>query len=329
MEYTFDIDEIIAKRLTGEINPEENKWLEEWLNLSNANRLYLQQMEGVWSQSAAAQTTLTKPLDVEAALHQTKLKIKQTSARKSSGFLNIPIKYWAVAATVSLLAAALWFFQNTYPENVQLTTNDQTLQDTLSDGSMVALNHHSSLSTTFDQKSRKVKLRGEAYFNVTPAPAKPFEITVKRVLVTVVGTRFNVDNRSDSTKVVVSVEEGKVKVQSGSKVIYLTAGEQATIDCFTNEITLSQVPKSGNVKGWLDRRFVFDDVPLSEVIPIINDAYGVRIELKNPALGECRLHTRFNDEPIQRIIELIADTFSLKIEARNGRIILDGTGCGN
>jgi transmembrane sensor len=329
MEYTFDIDELIGKRLTAEIDAQEDALLEKWLQESSDNRRYFRQMEQLWAKSDAGKSTLPKPIDVEAALIKTKAKIQVNATKSSRGIVAFGSWRLAAAAALVLLAAAIWFFQSSSAETqVLLAATENNLRDTLVDGSVVALNHHSTLSATFSKKERRVNMRGEAYFEVAHDKAKPFVIAVKKVEVTVVGTKFNIDSRSDSTKVIVSVEEGRVRVQSGSEIVYLNAGEQASIDCSSGQIQQRKLAPSSNVKGWVDRRFVFDDVPLSEVIPILEDAYHVHIELKNKNLANCRLHTRFNDETIERVMELIAETFSIQIENNNGHYLLNGNGCG-
>ncbi|MBK6996842.1 MAG: FecR domain-containing protein [Lewinellaceae bacterium] len=329
MQYTFEnIDELIAKLFAGEIGEAEALVLETWRSSSQANKQYFEQMERLWQKANLAQSSLARPLDVETALARTKSKIQQIPAPGKAKKIAMNQWWLGIAASILLLTAAILFFQNSGGETpVTLATLGNTVRDTLSDGSSIALNQHSSLSTAFSNKKRSVKLQGEAYFEVAKNPEKPFVVEVAQVEVTVIGTRFNVDNRSDSTKVVVSVEEGKVKVQIGPQIIFLNGGEQATIDCSNEQIIRSKLPPSGNVKAWLDRRFVFDDVPLSEVIPILEKAYNVQIELINKDLGNCRLHAPFNDESIERVLGLIAETFSLKVTSNNGRFLLDGAGC--
>ena len=329
MQYTFEnIDELIAMRLAGEIGESENSLLEKWLSDSEANQQYFGQMQRLWQKTALVQGDFSQTIDVEAALTRTRTKIQQTAVKGKARIVNMRPWLTGIAASILLAAAAIWFFQHPGLEKpVVLATFENSFRDTLSDGSAVALNAHSSISATFDKKKRHVKMRGEAFFEVAKNPDKPFIIDVNRVEVTVIGTRFNIDNRSDSTKVVVSVEEGRVRVQFGSQIVFLNAGEQASVDCSSGAILRSNVLPAGNVKAWFDRRFVFDDVPLSEVIPILEKVYSVKIDLKNIDLGNCRLFTRFNDEPIERVMLLIAETFSLTIESSKGRYLLDGSGC--
>jgi ferric-dicitrate binding protein FerR (iron transport regulator) len=172
-------------------------------------------------------------------------------------------------------------------------------------------------------------MQGEAWFEVAPDAAKPFVVELKNVSVTVVGTKFNIDNYGDSNKVVVSVEEGKVKIQVGAQIFFLSAGEQAEIDCRNGEVLRKTLQPSGNVSAWANRVFVFDETPLSAVLPLLESTYGVRIQLSDQRLERCLLHARFNDETIEKIMAIIAETFSLRLTVVNGDYYLEGEGCGD
>ena len=69
MQYTFEnIDELIAKLFAGEIGEAEALVLETWRSSSQANKQYFEQMERLWLKANLAQSTLSRPLDVETAL---------------------------------------------------------------------------------------------------------------------------------------------------------------------------------------------------------------------------------------------------------------------
>lgn len=328
MNYTADIDERIARHLSGEITLEEQLLLEKWLAESSDNLRYFKQMNQLWKQSELEKMPLARPIDVESALAKTKAKIQRNSGKGPAKLRSI--NYWVmgIAASIALLVAAFLFFQQAANDTpFVLATKDDARCDTLRDGSVVSLNQYSSLDVAFTGKARRVKMQGEAYFQVAHNPGKPFVIEAKQVEVTVVGTKFNINTRSDSTKVIVSVEEGRVRVQIGGAIAFLSAGEEASIDCLTGTITRRQLAVSGNVTAWANRQFVFDDVPLSEVIPLLEKVYQVDIRLENKDLERCRLHVRYNNEPIERILMLIAETFSLEIKSVNGQYLLDGAGC--
>lgn len=324
MEYTSKIDELIAKQLTGEIAAEEARFLEKWLTESIDNRQYFNQMQQLWEKSFPLE--LPRQPDVEAALMRTKAKLKQKPVKGLFATMN----FWryAAAAAILLLLGTFWLLQqNAQSLDIQLTATNNSLQDTLSDGSIISLNQYSSLNAAFSKKSRRVKMRGEAYFEVAHNPEKPFIIDVQQVEVTVVGTKFNIDNRSDPDWVVVSVEEGKVRVKSGTQTEFLLAGEQARINVQQGTFLRNQTKPSDNESAWANRKFIFDDTPLAEVIPLLEKIYKVKINLSNKTLEQCRLYVHFNNEPIERILLVIADTFSLEIKQINGVYFLDGSGC--
>lgn len=328
MEYTHDIDELIAKQLSGEIAPEEKVLLEKWRSESSDNSLYFNQMQQIWARTELGKQNLPGPLDVEDALARTKVKLQAAGAPAKAKVLWLNVWRVGIAASIVLMLGAIWLFQRDSGQpTVLLATTENTLRDTLSDGSMVSINQHSSVSASFSRKARRVKMSGEAYFEVAPNPEKPFIVEVQQVEVTVVGTKFNVDDQSDPGRVIVSVEEGKVQVRMGRQTELLLAGEQASIDGQSGQITKKQQKPSSNVSAWANRRFVFDETPLSEVIPLLEKTYQVKINLANKDLARCRLHVRFNNEPIERILLVIAETFSLELKTSNGQYTLDGPGC--
>ncbi len=322
------IDNLIAKYLTGEISDQEVDALLKWKAESPDNRLYIQQMLMLWEGAARLKTPLPRPLDVESALKKTKSRIAAEAAPKiETRIFQLKSWWFAAAAALAVAVAAVVFFQKTdAAAPVEIAATDAVRREILADGSKIALNQHSKIKAEFSQKSRRVELQGEAFFEVAHDAAKPFTVVVKNLEITAVGTAFNVDE-TDAARVFVRMSEGKVRLISGSQTIFLTAGEEAVFDEKTGAISTQKMFPISPANGWLERRFDFDETPLSEVIPVLEKAYNVRISLKNNELGNCKLRTRFSNEPIERVIEVLAETFSLKIERVGGGYILDGAGC--
>ncbi len=316
-----DIDELIAKRLAEEATPEDLVVLEDWLQENPDNQLYFDQLKQLWTR---APVPALPQVDTEEALLRVK---KQIHAPMRGRVSNLYRWSGAAAAAVVLLIAAIYWIQDPAPRSMELVTADQVLQDTLMDGTQVSLNQKSGLNIRVSKQKRSVTMRGEAFFKVTPDTTKPFVIAVQNLEVTVVGTAFNVDNSSDSSYVVVSVEEGKVQLKSKDQTLYLTAGQTASFSCKTNQMTRSQTPINPNVAAYKDRRFVFEETPLSEVVTALSKAYATPILLKNSRLANCKLRVRYNNESLARIMELLAETFTLRIEKKEGIYYLDGNGC--
>ena len=125
-------------------------------------------------------------------------------------------RWWtgsAVAAAACLVAAVvLWPLSEKAPEAQQFQTaiGEQRVIE-LDDASTLTLNTGSRVSVSFDKEQRQLQLfQGEAYFEVTPDPERPFSVDAGDARVTVLGTAFNIERSNDATEI--TVTEGVVQV---------------------------------------------------------------------------------------------------------------------
>jgi len=98
----------------------------------------------------------------------------------------------------------------------------------LADGSSVSARSADARVQPVEVSARGVTLKleaGAAKFAVTPDPTRPFRVLARNVSVTVLGTVFDV--AFEGTAVRVSVERGRVRVDSGSASRELTPGQSA------------------------------------------------------------------------------------------------------
>jgi len=324
--YYTDIDELLAKRLAGETEPAEEQTIEAWLTASAENRQYFAGLQRLWQQATPAQAL--RSVDVEAALQKVRGHLREQPAPRAR-VLRLRVWLPAAAATIALLIAAFWFFRSPTPvQPTEIATTTTTLTDTLTDGSVVVLNRHSGLrvAENFNRKERRMRLSGEAYFQVAHDSTRAFIVEVEQLEVRVLGTAFNVDDRSEPGRVTITVTTGKVQLRTAIQTELLTAGQQAGYESATGKITrLAQ--SNPNVLAYKTRQFTFDGTPLREVVQQLSDAYGVNISLKNKALENCPLTAPFNDRPLNEVLTIIADSFDLTIERSDGKVVLDGVGC--
>jgi transmembrane sensor len=325
------IDELIAKHFAAEVSRDEALLLQKWLAESPENKRYFEQMQRLWQGVPDALEPLSREIDTENALKTVKKQIgsnTQYSGRNAriAPFFN---RSWmaAAAALIILVVAGVFFFRKNNIEPNQYTATETVLRDTLTDGTRIALNRHSGLSTAFSPQERRVKLKGEAHFDVVPDKAKPFVIEVQQLEVKVLGTVFNIDNLSDPGTVIVSVEEGRVALNASGQTEILTDGQEARFETATGKIIRSAQQFDPNQLAYRDLNFTFNDTPLSSVIPALEKAYNVSIILKNKDLGDCPLRTRYPGLPLQRVLELLAETFSFQITVQNGVYELAGGSC--
>lgn len=165
--------------------------------------------------------------------------------------------------------------------NTLSTAKGETYQVRLPDGSLVWLNAASSLTYPASLKERglrRVRLEGEAYFQIAKDKAHPFVVETKSQQVQVLGTHFNVSAYPDESDVRTTLVEGSVKVtvsesKQGSRV--LTPGQQSRVE--QNQLDVLTVNTS-EVIAWKNGFFEFRRAPLGLIMRDLSRWYDIDIE---------------------------------------------------
>ncbi|MEO6455953.1 MAG: FecR domain-containing protein [Ginsengibacter sp.] len=242
--------------------------------------------------------------------------------KKSIRFSLIRVAAAAVLIIGFGLISYIIFNKENAPKELVLQSQQQVVNDTLPDGSMVTLNKRSSISypSRFTGHTRKVVLKGEAFFNVSADKNKPFIISAGDAEITVVGTSFNVKNENEQTQVV--VENGIVRVRENGKTIVLNAGERTTVSGAI-VIPVKEKVTDKLYNYYRSREFVCDDTPLWKLIEVVNEAYDVNIIFGKKELRDLRMNTTFYSQPLDRILDIIHQTFDIQITRNGNQIILE------
>ncbi|WP_273825891.1 MULTISPECIES: FecR family protein [Pseudomonas] len=139
----------------------------------------------------------------------------------------------------------------------------------LSDGTRVTLGSDSALANHFNEGRRRVELlRGEAYFDVTPDPQRPFTVTAGSGAVQVTGTAFEV--RLAPGQLNVAVAHGSVRVsderlQTDALDNVLTAGDQVQLDYGAGRLQRNHL-QSTQIASWRKGQLVADDQSIGELV---------------------------------------------------------------
>lgn len=314
--------ELLAKFMAGEAGDTERAAVEQWVAASEANGRELQRMQRIWEWGAAG--TDLPALDVDAAYERLSARI----AQEEGGGRVIPIHRtwswttWVAAAAVitGLVFAIRWFLQ---PGTERYTAEAVHVTAVLADSSEVTLSPGSHLDVRLSNK-RRVKLQGEAYFEVQRDETRPFTVESGEVLVTVLGTAFEVSAYDTADAVLVRVRSGRVRVEAGTDVVELTAGQHARFDKGRHFLERKAAPPA---EAWGVRILHFEEAGLKEVVAQLERLYPVRITLANEALQRCKLTAEFDDETIEVILGVIAETFGLELQQNENGFLLDGNGC--
>lgn len=187
----------------------------------------------------------------------------------------------------------------------------------LPDQSKVWLNAGSTLTfpAAFENKERRVQLRGEGYFEVAKGKV-PFIVAVqstsgdKGTEVKVLGTHFNIRGYENDADIKATLLEGKVEVSNGGSVI-LSPGQQASIANDAEKIKVRSVDAENSI-AWKNNLFVFEQSTITEIMNTVQRWYDVEVEIEKSSSQQ------FN-ATIPRDIT-IKKLFRLLEEASDGRM---------
>jgi len=199
---------------------------------------------------------------------------------------------------------------------------------TLPDGSTVKMNASTRIEYPehFAADARRVKLSGEAFFEVTRDTAHPFIIETDNASVEVLGTSFNVSAYPEAELVEVNVETGKVKLtqhpigSSIRKSVLLPAGERGWLTIHDGKLG-HEMKLASNYSAWITKEMIFQRTPLADAFTVLENTYHVKIKIENPEIGKIPYTANFANLKLDYIVEVMARTHKLKV-VRNGEEIV-------
>ncbi len=239
-------------------------------------------------------------------------RISETTSKKEAKVVKM--NRWmplSIAASISLLVVAFFVLSKTEV----ITQMAETRVEVLPDGSEVTLNADSKIAFRKIGWSgnRVVSLEGEAFFNVKKGSS--FMVETEKGTVTVLGTSFNVNTRSNG--LAVACFTGKVNVTVNDKSVILTKGLQTKLE----NGNLSQALDFDDKRTtWRDGEFHFDTRPLREVFEEMERQFNTEIEYTETTP---RYYTgSFKNKDLYEALVTVTKPMGLTIRTVNNRIII-------
>lgn len=245
-----------------------------------------------------------------------------STQHKSSSRLGTWASGLAVAASV-FIAVMLWL-PNSTDETLGVHYRSelaQTLPVHLPDGSVITLGANSEIELQLSTRQRQVILhRGEAFFDVAKDARRPFIVNTQDTLISVLGTRFNVNQLNQRSKV--SVQSGLVAVThiATQKQVELTPGERIV----SNREGLTPIAhQDANKSGaWREGLRLYFDAPLNDVVADFNRYSNRPLELASEDLGSMSLTAVFPTDNIDLMVHSLSEVLPITIREERDRILL-------
>ncbi|MDO5663739.1 MAG: DUF4974 domain-containing protein [Bacteroidia bacterium] len=319
---------ILIKYLKGTLDQESSRKVEEWILLSEENRKVLENLYVVLfiNDRIAAKNEI----DVNRTFNNfLKQKTQSTFLLKKRRVMQL-WKRAAVVAAISivvLLSGALTMaalLEKNSQSLIVSTKLGERAQVRLPDGSDVWLNAYSRLEykKTLLSRERKIKLSGEAYFEVAHNKHYPFIVSNEESEIEVLGTKFNVRCNDDEHFISTTLMEGSVLFSNKNTKIGITLkpGEELLFDKNTNEIKHKKLTRPEEVSSWVHGKLFFDNASLEEIARSLEKHYNVHILFNDEEVKQERFNAEFemadNIYQILSILEL-TNKFTYKINKRN------------
>lgn len=321
-------ESILINYLRGESDEDECRQVELWCEESEGNRKELDQL--YYTLFVGDRIAAMNAVDTEASLAKFKSAIRekeQKTKRKSLSIRRRRYAYVAAAFLGGLVFAggiAWGLLSDKISDYSVMTTGGQRAQTVLPDGSKVWLNASTKLvyHNSFWSSDRQIDLSGEAYFEVAHDKHAPFIVNSKNIKTCVLGTKFNVRAREEEDRVVTTLLQGAVRMESPRTVnngYLLKPGQTLNINTTTYQAELIEYAEPTEVLLWINGRLTFRQHSLLAITNVLEKLYDLKFVYDDASLKTERFTGEFStDDAPDEILNVLMHTnhFNYKKEGR-------------
>lgn len=306
--------------LTGTSSYEDTMEFVKWLNASEENQKEFQKIKSYWNSTAMHQHEVTP----ESSFKKLQAKIAHSKAKIHKR--KMMMYYTGIAASLLLVFALGFFMQMSSPEESfkQYTcmTEGSTSTFYMADSTKVILNKNSEITYTsqYGQGERRVKLSGEAYFEVTRNAHSPFIVDMDGGAIKVLGTKFSAKSRKGSKLVRAILLEGSVRFTSKEQSVLMKPNQELLFNKYNKDLQVTEVNPEQEV-AWKDGLLKYRSLSFKTLMEHLAKDYGVGIVINNKRLldPELKVSGSFEQqEPFEKVLEVINRTVMIKWKNENG-----------
>jgi ferric-dicitrate binding protein FerR (iron transport regulator) len=312
-----DISVLIVRNLEGLADSNEISQLVLWIESSEENRRYYENVKNIWDNSD--RKINIDNIDSARALKNVYHRIHFTTSKRRFWL------YWQKIAAIlilplligSLLLVLKKPYKNIISSNEIVYNEIYAAYGTrsslrLSDSTLVWLNAGSYLKypVKFDNRNRKVFLKGEAYFEVESDISRPFLVETSALKIKAIGTKFNVNEYVSSPTSEVTLVTGRLVVNTSD----LKNDFHFTSELNQNQhLVFNRLTKEGNISNedtykyisWKDGKLIFRSESLDKILTKLSLMFNVDIEIQGADLQQYRYHATFQNESFEEILKLL------------------------
>lgn len=334
MENTHIENQLIVKYLMQQLSEEESAQVADWIRYNPANQEFLFSLEELyWASRMKEMRELADTNSEWKKLEAKILKGKevQKKAKEAKVYrLNTIFKYAAIIAvsislpfTISRLGIATHKAKQNIDNAATIVTNKgERSQLILPDGTKIWINACSSLSYDLHSPSEhRLKLSGEAYFEVAKNEKRSFIVSTSLLDVKVLGTKFNLKAFDEDDEVQTTLYEGSVAVTTPDKLIVLKPGEQLTYAKDKPMFFTTVLGKED--MEWKEGIYHFKKQKLQNIVVSLERYFDVEISIDDMGLAQEQFTCDFeNSENLIDILEVLKMTKKLDYSIKGSKVYI-------
>lgn len=311
----------MMKYFRGETSPEEEHRILSWVEASPENRAEFRKAHLLFD---------------GLVLYGPKPEDMQSNADKKhwEGWRFARHTVRIAAAIVGIVGAA--YFGKVYYH--RLLSKQQTLisvpagqrmQMTLADGTLVHLNAGTTLEypVVFSRKDRRVKLTGEALFEVAHNAKHPFIVETFATDLQVLGTKFNVLADPNNEVFSTTLIEGKVKVTNRNdpaESIIMQPNDMVVLE--NGRLYKERVSDFADL-CWTEGLIHLKKMPFDELMTIFERAFDVRIRIERTTMPQIHVMSgeiRISDgvDYALHVLQLVSSEFTYTRDEKTNVIVI-------
>jgi transmembrane sensor len=335
MHFKFsEIEKLLPGYLSGDLSDKDRAMMDEWRNHSPENELFYQESLKAWE--AIPLLHEMEKFNSFDALYKVNNRLSEPKGTKwwvniqrIAAILLVPL--FIYSGYVTLRNSTLKKLQE---EHVVMQTissrQGMVSQFALADGTKVWLNSGSELQfpTSFTGALREVKLKGEAFFEVTKNEKQPFRVNANELKVDVLGTRFNVINYDGDTQAEVILVEGKVKLSAENGQIKKEYGTmhpgQRAVYHETNQKVEAEDVNVDKYIAWRDGNLIFREDKMEDVAKRLSRWFNVEIVINDPEIKSYVYKADFRNENLTQVLNLLKISAPIDYQIIGNKLLPNG-----
>jgi ferric-dicitrate binding protein FerR (iron transport regulator) len=358
------IELMIVSFLAGSISEEDLQQLNRWINKSDENRKYFNSLKDSWIISGEKNSGMI--MSTEESWTRFKLKLNQGESGSGSGNLRKfnYRKYVKLAASWLLIFGSgsilTWWISR---ERAETTPADKIIEIStplgaqsmikMPDSSLIWLNAGTRITYSQDYgvHTRTLNLNGEAYFDVAKDSLHPFVVNTEAIVVSALGTRFNIKAYPEDDAIYTTLEEGKIDIriltagykkkrivlESKDKFIYQKeagrggkSGKNAeetdnpprSVKVAQNGIRILTNVRTELDTSWKDPRWIIDSEPLGSLALKLERRFNLKIKFADKQLMKYKFTGTIENETINLILDALKLTAPLDYQIKKDTVTL-------